>query len=249
MGKEHLERVSLLIGEEATNLLAQKTVLVAGIGGVGSYAAEALARTGIGRLILVDKDTVAISNLNRQIMATSQTIGQSKCQAMKERIALYNPDCEVICQEVFLDASNIDMVKEADFVIDAIDTVTSKIDLMEACQKYKIPFISSLGMGNRLDPSCVSICNLFETQGDPLARIVRSLVRKRGLNPNIMVLFSCEKPIRQNQVVDPNGETRKDRIPPASVIFVPAEAGLLAASYVIRNIIGGTASGETNTKY
>ena len=239
MGKERLERVQLLIGEEKTNLLETKCVLVAGVGGVGSYAAEALARTGIGKLILVDKDVVSESNLNRQIMATHDTIGIGKCIAMKERIHSYNPDCEVICKEVFLDKENIEMVQEADFVIDAIDTVTSKIDLMEICQKKGIPFISSLGMGNRLDPSKVVIKNLFETSGDPLARSVRSLVRKRGLNEDIKVLFSSEKPIVQNKEVNPEGKTRKDRIPPASVIFVPAEAGLLAASYAIRVLIGG----------
>lgn len=239
MGKERLERVELLIGEDKVKLLETKTVLIAGVGGVGSYAAEALARTGIGKLILVDKDVVSVSNLNRQIMATRDTINISKCQAMKERIHSYNPDCEVICEEVFLDETNIDMVLKADFVIDAIDTVTSKIDLIEMCLKHHIPFISSLGMGNRLDPSCVEIRDLSKTEGDPLAKSVRSLVRKRNLNGKIPVLFSKEKPIVQNKEVNPEGETRKDRIPPASVVFVPAEAGLLAASYVVRSLIGG----------
>ena len=234
-----LERVELLLGKGALDLLKQKTVLVAGVGGVGSYAAEALARTGIGKLILVDADTVAESNLNRQIMAVCDTIGISKCEAMKERIHTYRPDCEVDCRSVFISADNVDMVKEADFVVDAIDTVTSKLALIEACHQANVGIISSLGMGNRLDPSQIYVTDLWKTQGDPLARSVRSQARKRGMNYPIAVMMSKETPIKQNVVVDPEGQTRKEQIPPASVIFVPAAAGLLAASYAVREMVGG----------
>lgn len=233
-----LERVGLLLGEEALSLLQEKTVLVAGVGGVGSYAAEALGRSGIGKLILVDKDTVAPSNLNRQIMATHDTIGISKTTAMKQRIESYRTNCTVECIEAFIDETNCDLVKNADFVIDAIDTVTSKVALIEACHTYGIPLICSLGMGNRIDPSCVQVSDLWKTEGDPLARSVRQMVRKKGITYPIPVLISTEKPRKQNTVVDAEGKTRKDRIPPASMIFVPAEAGLLAASVAIRTLLG-----------
>ncbi|MDO5121070.1 MAG: ThiF family adenylyltransferase, partial [Erysipelotrichaceae bacterium] len=168
MGEE-LERVKLLLGEEAVARLKNSTVLVAGVGGVGSYAAEALARTGIGHLILVDKDTVALSNLNRQIMADHNTVDVPKVTAMHERIKSFNTECEVTEVQAFLNAENIGMVRNADFVVDAIDTVTSKLDLIEACHDNGIPFVSSLGMGNRLDSSMVTYTDLWKTQMDPLA--------------------------------------------------------------------------------
>lgn len=236
MGEE-LERVKLLLGEEAVVKLKNSTVLVAGVGGVGSYAAEALARTGIGHLILVDKDTVALSNLNRQIMADHNTVDVPKVTAMHERIKSFNAECEVTEVQAFLNADNIGMVKNADFVVDAIDTVTSKLDLIEACHDNGIPFVSSLGMGNRLDSSMVTYTDLWKTQMDPLAKSVRQMARKRGIRYPVPVLFSSEQPRIQNMIVDPDGETRKDRIPPASVIFVPAAAGLLAASIAVRTIL------------
>ncbi len=236
MGEE-LERVRLLLGEEAVSKLKKSTVLVAGVGGVGSYAAEALARTGVGHLILIDKDTVALSNLNRQIMADHSTVDIPKVRAMHERISRFSPECEVTEVEAFLDASNIGIVKEADFAVDAIDTVTSKLDFIEACHRYGIPYVCSLGMGNRLDSSLVTYTDLWKTQGDPLARSVRQMARKRGIRYKIPVLFSHEEPIRQDKLVDPDGQTRKDRIPPASAIFVPAAAGLLAASIAVRTLL------------
>lgn len=239
MGEE-LERVRLLLGEDAVRKLHDSTVLVAGVGGVGSYAAEALARTGIGHLILVDKDNVELSNLNRQIMADHSTVNIPKVRAMRERIHSFAPECEVTEMEVFLSADNMDIVKEAGFVIDAIDTVTSKLDLIEACHEYGIPFVSSLGMGNRLDSSQVSYTDLWKTQGDPLAKSVRAMARKRGIRYKVPVLFSSEEPIRQSLVIHPDGETRKERIPPASVIFVPAAAGLLAASIAVRKLLEET---------
>ena len=237
MGRE-LERVELLLGKENVAKLKQSTAAVAGVGGVGSFAAEALARTGIGHLILIDKDVVSESNLNRQIMAVRDTVGVNKCLAMKERIESYRTDCRVDCLDMFLEESNMDVLLGADIVIDAIDTVTSKLALISYCHEHDIPVISSLGMGNRLDPSQVYICDLWETSGDPLARSVRQMARKRGMNYPITVMMSKEVPAKQNQVTDPDGQTRKDRIPPASVIFVPAEAGLLAASYAVRKILG-----------
>ncbi|MBP3891225.1 MAG: ThiF family adenylyltransferase [Solobacterium sp.] len=239
MVREELERVSLLIGEEALSTLNKASVLVAGVGGVGSYACEALARSGIGHLVLVDQDVVVSSNLNRQIMATHDTIGMSKVEAMKTRIHSYQPSCLVETKQMFI-GEDCSFVKEVDFVIDAIDTVSSKIALIKACKEANIPFISSLGMGNRLDPSEVEISDLFKTSGDPLARSVRQLARKAGITGAVPVLISKEKPIKQNRIVNEECATRKERIPPASMIFVPAEAGLLAASYAVRTILGGS---------
>lgn len=236
MGKE-LERVRLMLGEEALAKLRNAHVFVAGCGGVGSYAIEALARSGVGHLTILDKDVVAKSNLNRQIMATYQTIGQSKVEMMKERIATYS-DCVVDTYELFFSKETTHVLEGVDFAIDAIDTVSAKLDFIEACHAYGIPFISSLGMGNRLDPSKVKNTLLYKTEGDPLARSVRSLARKRGMLYDIPVIVSTEKPITQNQVVNPEGETMKDRIPPSSAIFVPAQAGLLAASIAVRTMIG-----------
>lgn len=238
MVREELERIGLLLGEEAIERLAQSTVLVAGVGGVGSYAIEALARTGVGHLILIDKDVVSKSNLNRQMMADYTTISVSKCEAMKQRILSYHKECEVKCVSAFFDATIADIVAEADFAIDAIDTVTSKLDFMEACHKHGVPFVSSLGMGNRLDPSCVQYTSLWKTEMDPLARAVRTMARKRKMDYEIPVLFSSEKPYRQTQVIHPDGLTMKDRMPPASAVFVPASAGLLAASVAVRTLLG-----------
>lgn len=239
MEESELERVILLLGEDAVQRLARATVLVAGVGGVGSYAVEGLARSGVGHLILIDKDTVAPSNLNRQMMATYDTIGQGKCEAMKARVASYRKDCRVDCIQAFFDRESADLLKQADFAIDAIDTVSSKLDFIEACHAGGVGFVSSLGMGNRLDPSRVQLTDLWKTSGDPLARSVRSMARQRGMDYPIPVLFSSEEPIKvQNEVVNPDGKTRKERIPPASMVFVPAAAGLLAASAAVRALIG-----------
>ncbi|NCB32326.1 MAG: tRNA threonylcarbamoyladenosine dehydratase [Erysipelotrichia bacterium] len=233
-------RTQLLLGKDAMEILHRSTVLTAGVGGVGSYAIEALARSGIGHLIIVDKDDVDPTNLNRQIMAGYDTIGQSKCVAMKNRIAEYNQSCEVACIQAFFSRENAEeLLKTADFAIDAIDTVASKLDFMEACMKLNVPFISSLGMGNRLDPSAVRITDLWKTSGDPLARCVRKQARKRNITKAVPVMFSAETPrLIQHEEVNPDGTTRKDRIPPASAVFVPAAAGLLAASAAVRSLLG-----------
>ncbi len=236
---EALKRVELLIGKSGIDKLKNATVLIVGVGGVGSYAAESLARSGIGRLILVDADTVASSNLNRQIMADESTIGQDKCEAMKERILSYNKECEVICIHRFFDKSFQDLLDEfdLDYVIDAIDTITSKMDLIQMCAYRKIPCITSLGMANRLDPSCLEVTTLDKTSMDPLAKALRQLARKRNYTRKIKVVFSKEQPIKQNVIVDEKGQTRKEMIPPSSMIFVPAAAGLLLGSVVTREIL------------
>lgn len=234
-----LERVELLVGKDKVDALRQATVLIVGVGGVGSYAAEALARSGIGKLILVDHDVVALSNLNRQILATFDTIGKPKTQSMKTRIESFNQDCEVICINEFF-SSELESIfdEKIDYVIDAIDTVTAKLDLIELCHRKKVPCISSLGMANRFDPSKVTQTTLDKTTYDPLAKALRDLVKKRKINYKIHVTFSTEIPFKQNVEINPDGKTRKERIPPASMIFVPAASGLLCASIVTRKLLG-----------
>lgn len=233
-------RLKSLIGEEALTKLENSCVLVVGVGGVGSYAAEALARSFVGKIILLDMDVVAESNLNRQLLATLDTIGKPKVEVMKERIARINPECEVVALQQFYRKENETCFEgNVDFVVDAIDTLTSKMDLIESCTDRGIPFISSLGMGNRLDPTQISITTLDKTSYDPLAKALRTMAKKRGFKKKIPVLFSSEHPIRKTTIVNENGETRKEKLPPSSSAFVPSAAGLAAASYVVRKLIEG----------
>lgn len=242
--EESNQRTRLLLGNKAVEQLKNAAIMVVGIGGVGSYCAEALARCGVGKIVLVDHDVISPSNLNRQIHATYETIGKEKTQAMKERIASYQEACEVVAYQMFYQsACNYILFQDhIDFVVDAIDTVSAKLDLISYCLAHKLPFISSLGMANRLDPSAVCISELMKTTYDPLAKVMRNQVRKRHIKGKIPVVFSQEHPIKQNVIVNAEGETRKQQIPPASSPFVPAAAGLACASYAIRKIIEGTDS-------
>ena len=235
---EASERIELLIQKKGLEALQNSTVMIVGVGGVGSYAAEALARSFVGHLILVDKDVVEASNLNRQMQATHHTLGTPKVQAMKDRIHSYNPDCKVDMIESFYDASMNELLdQKIDVVIDAIDTLSAKMDLIQACAWRKIPCISSLGMANRLDPTKVEVTTLDKSVGDPLAKALRQLAKKRNYTRKIHVVFSSETPIKQNVVVNPDGTTRKDRIPPASMVFVPAASGLACASWAMSQIL------------
>ena len=182
-------RTKLLIGEEGAAVLKARTVCVLGIGGVGSFCVEALARSGIGRLILVDGDVVAPSNLNRQLMAVQETIGKAKTEAMAERIRQYRSDIEIRCVNRFYDASlNEELFCEPiDFVVDAIDTLSSKRDCIEYCLLHQIPFISSMGMANRLDPTKLTIMELMKTTYDPLAKVMRSMMRKSVVKGKLFV--------------------------------------------------------------
>lgn len=233
------ERTKLMLGEEKVFKLQKSCVLVVGIGGVGSFCVEAFARSGIGKLILVDGDTIDITNLNRQLMAEENNVGKVKVEEMKKRILSYNPQCEVIGIQSFYNQSKNDTIfmNEIDFVVDAIDTITSKMDLIEECKRREIPFISSTGMANRIDPSLIEISDLSKTTYDPLSKVMRKLAKERKIKGKIPVVFSKEQPKLQHEVVNENGVTRKQKMPPASMIFVPAAAGLLCASYVVRKLI------------
>ncbi len=234
-----LERVELLVKEEGIQALKNACVMIIGVGGVGSYAAEALARSGVGHLILVDHDVIAESNLNRQVHATYQTVGKKKTSSMKKRIHLYHPECVVEEVDQFFSRELFSIFnRKIDYVIDAIDTVTSKVDCIELCHELKIPCISSLGMANRLDPTQIEVTTLDKTSYDPLAKACRNLVKQRKIRYKIPVVFSREEPIKQNTEMNKEGKTRKERIPPASVIFVPAASGLACASVVVRSLIG-----------
>jgi Dinucleotide-utilizing enzymes involved in molybdopterin and thiamine biosynthesis family 1 len=233
-----LQRLGLLIQEEGIQRLQDSCVLVMGLGGVGGNAVESLARSGVGKLIIVDGDVIQESNINRQLIATVNTIDKDKVQVMKDRIQEINPDCNVIAHREFFDVDKKELFDDKiDFVIDAIDTVSSKLDLIEICIKKKIPFISCLGMANRFDPSKLKVTRLDKTEYDPFAKALRTAARKRGMDLKIPVVFSEEIPIKQNTIVNEEGETRKEMIPPGSTAFVPPAAGLLCASYAVKILL------------
>lgn len=214
-------RVSMLID---INQLKNKTVAIVGIGGVGGYVAESLARSGIGKLILVDYDVVDETNINRQIIALHSTIGEEKVILMKNRIHDICKDIQVVTYSISYNESNrYEIFSEPiDFLVDACDTVCSKQILIMECLKRNIPFISSMGTGNRLDPSQLEIGDLSKTKGDPLAKIMRKWAKVERIHVSIPVLYSTELPIKTG--------TRQ----PGSLVFVPASAGLLIGSYIVR---------------
>ena len=222
------ERSALLLGNEALEILKNKTVLVVGIGGVGSFCVEALARAGIGHLILVDKDKVESSNINRQLLATTETIDQVKVIVMKKRIQTLNPECRVDTYDCFYDYSMDEKIfsQKIDFVIDCIDSIKSKQDLAMACIQRDIPFLSSMGTARRLDPSKLEIMELEKTSYDPIAKRMRNWKRKNKIRNKIWVVCSTEppRPVEAGK-------------PLPSMIFVPASAGLLLASECVKKLI------------
>lgn len=238
-------RFEMLIGEKACLKLKEKKVIVFGVGGVGGFAVEALARSGVGQIDIVDNDRVALTNLNRQIIATHQTIDKPKVDVMKERIHAINPDCIVNTFQTFYLPENNDEFhfEQYDYIVDAIDTMCAKLDLIEEANTKNIPIISAMGCGNRLDPSQLCLCDLYETKGDPLAKIMRHECRKRGIR-SLQVVYSKEKPIVP-KMEGTNGEAMQQekqnsgrRALPGSSPFVPSSAGLLMASKIVIDFIG-----------
>ncbi|QPC47007.1 tRNA threonylcarbamoyladenosine dehydratase [Mangrovibacillus cuniculi] len=237
-------RNELAIGTEGMDRLKGTTVAVLGIGGVGSFSAEALARTGVGRLILVDKDDVDITNVNRQIHALLSTVGKPKADLMKARIQDINPECEVISLKMFYTEETYEdfFSYGIDYVIDASDTISYKIHLMKECLKRNIPIISSMGAANKTDPTRFRIADISETHTDPIAKVIRTRLRKEGIRKGIKVVFSDESPIVIREDVrkvvgKDDAPIRKAKMPPSSNAFVPSVAGLIAASYVINTIV------------
>ncbi|KAF0994349.1 ThiF family adenylyltransferase [Geobacillus sp. TFV-3] len=239
-------RNELAIGPEGLERLKNATVAVLGVGGVGSFAVEALARSGIGRLVLVDRDNVDITNINRQIHALLSTIGRPKVELMKERIADINPACEVIALQMFYTEETYEQffAYDLDFVIDASDTIVYKVHLMKQCLKRGIPVISSMGAANKMDPTRFRIADISKTHTDPIAKVIRAKLRKEGIRRGIPVVFSDEKPVKiredVRQVVGNDASPiRKAKMPPSSNAFVPSVAGLIMASYVINRLLEG----------
>ncbi|MGN7479745.1 tRNA threonylcarbamoyladenosine dehydratase [Solibacillus silvestris] len=237
-------RNELAIGTEGLQQLKDTTVAILGVGGVGSFAAEACARSGIGRIILVDKDNVDITNVNRQLVAYLSTVGKSKSAVMKERIADINPECEVIDMHMFYTEETYEQffAQGIDYVIDASDTVMYKIHIMKECLKRNIPIISSMGAANKMDPTRFQIADISKTHTDPLAKVIRTKLRKEGIKKGVTVVFSDESPIVvrpdvAQYVGKPEAEIRKAKLPPSSNAFVPSVAGLIAASWVINTIL------------
>lgn len=232
-------RTELLIGKEGVELLSRSHVAVFGIGGVGSYTVEALARSGIGTLSLFDSDTVTLTNLNRQLIATHETIGIPKVQAAKERILTINPDARVFAWDTFYDASCAGRfpLSQYDYVVDAIDTVSSKLLLAEQAAALHVPILSCMGAGNKLDPTKFEVTDIYRTSMCPLARVMRSELRKRGI-PKLKVVYSTEPAITPRQSAEdtcPPGSSRRQT--PGSVAFVPSVAGLIAAAEVVKDLL------------
>ncbi|WP_076758411.1 tRNA threonylcarbamoyladenosine dehydratase [Edaphobacillus lindanitolerans] len=237
-------RNELSIGKEGVGRYREKTVAVLGVGGVGSFAAEACARSGIGRIILIDKDEVDITNINRQLVAYMSTIGRKKAEVMKERIADINPDCEVVTLNMFYTEETAEQLFELkpDYVIDASDTIAYKIHLIKECVRRGIKVISSMGVARKNDPTRLQITDISKTHTDPLAKVIRTTLRKEGIRKGVPVVFSDESPIIAREEVTevvgkPDAAVRKAKMPPASNAFVPSTAGLFCASWVLNDIV------------
>ena len=230
-------RSELIFGEEALRNLSECCVAVFGIGGVGGYTVEALARGGVGKLVLVDSDEVCLTNLNRQIIATEQTLGRCKVDCAKERVLSINPECEVRTYPVFFLPENAEEFDFAsyDYVVDAVDTVAAKIALIEACKKAGTPIICAMGAGNKVDPTAFAVADIEKTSVDPLARVIRTECRKRGIH-GVKTVFSKESPA-ELQKTGSTEETKKRSLP-GSTSFVPPVMGLIMAGEVIKDLIG-----------
>ncbi len=228
-----LERTELMLGKDAVEKLSKTHVAVFGLGGVGGYAVEALARTGVGELTVVDCDVFSESNLNRQLFATQDTVGKSKTQVAEERIRAIAPDCIVHPTELFYTPENADKIdlSSFDYIIDAIDTVTSKIHLICRAKEENIPIISSMGTGNKTDPTKLKVTDLYKTQGCPLARVLRKELKARNVK-KLKVVYSEEEP-KKTVICDQS----TGRHAPGSMVFVPACAGLILAREVVMDVV------------
>ena len=236
-------RTELLLGKDGMERLYRARVAVFGIGGVGGYTVEALARSGIGTLDLIDNDRVCLTNINRQILATQRTVGQFKVDVARERIMDINPDAEVHTYKTFFTpqtATQFDFT-QYDYVVDAIDTMAGKLELAEQAQKAGVPILSCMGAGNKMDPSAFEVADIYETSVCPLARIMRRELRRRGIE-RLKVVYSKEPPVtpvgEAESPPDGAGEGVRHRQTPGSNAFVPAAAGLIIAGEVIRDLTG-----------
>lgn len=225
--KEQFERTSLLVGEEAISKLNNSKVLIFGVGGVGGYVAEALARTGVGSITIVDKDTVSESNINRQIIALHSTVGRDKVDVLKERMLDINPELQVDARKCFFlpdNAGEFDF-SQYDYIVDAVDTVTAKLQIIVQAKEAGVPVISAMGAGNKVHPEMFEIADIYKTEMCPLAKVMRRELKERGIK-KLKVVYSKEKPVYKGDV-------------PGSIAFSPSVAGLLMASEVVRDLCEG----------
>lgn len=231
--REEVSRTALLLGEEAVERLFGATVAIFGVGGVGGIVTETLARCGVGKFILTDHDTVSLSNINRQVTALHSTVGRLKTEVMRERLYDINPQVSVTVKDCFYMPENHDQYdfQAYDYVVDCVDTVAAKIDLILQAKKAGTPVISSMGAGNKLDPTGFMTADIYETSVCPLARVMRTELRKRGVD-HLKVVYSRETPIKASAPLEGNAR----RCIPGSIAFVPAAAGLVMASEIIRDL-------------
>lgn len=232
---EELSRTQMLLGYDKVQELQNKKVIVFGIGGVGGYVCEALCRSGVGTIDIVDNDKVSLSNINRQIIALHSSVGEYKTEVMKKRMIDINPSVSVNAFNIFYTPETADQfdLSKYDYIVDAIDTVSGKIELVMQAEKYNIPIISSMGAGNKLDPTAFKVSDIYKTSVCPLARVMRAELKKRGVK-RLKVVYSEEKPITP-QI--PEEMKNLPKIPPASCAFIPSVVGLIVASEVIKDLI------------
>ncbi len=225
--KESMERTAYLIGEAGVTRLEGKHVALFGVGGVGGYVAEALGRAGVGALTLVDKDMVSVSNINRQIIATYETVGRAKTEVMEERLRSINPEMSIECRTCFFlpDTADLFDFSQYDYIVDAVDTVTAKLELIKRAKEAGVPILSCMGTGNKLDPSLFEIADIGKTSVCPLAKVMRRELKKRGIT-KVKVLYSKEEPIKHEAGAVPG-----------SISFVPSVAGLMIAGEVIKDLL------------
>ena len=227
-------RTELLLGEDGVAALQQAKVAIFGIGGVGGYVAEALARSGVGAFVLVDRDVVSISNINRQIIATTRTVGKPKAELMRERILEINPEASVEVYNCFFlpeNAADFDFASYS-YVVDAVDTVTAKLEIVMCAGKAGVPVISSMGAGNKLDPTRFEVADIYETSVCPLARVMRRELKKRGVD-RLKVVYSREEALTPKRILSDESK----RVIPGSVAFVPSVAGLILAGEVVKDLV------------
>lgn len=227
-------RTEMLIGQAGVERLQKAKVAIYGVGGVGSFAVEALARAGIGSLVLVDYDEVSLTNLNRQLVALHSTIGQKKVEVLKARIQDINPQAELRIFPEFIGFDNVNSLvpEDADYLVDAVDNVTAKLSLIERARELNIPIISAMGAGNRLDPTKLTVADISETETDPLARVMRRELRKRGITKGLKVVYSREIPLKPC-----NTQGAEQATVPGSISFVPPVTGMIIASKVVRDLL------------
>ncbi len=229
---DEFSRTRLLLGEDGVEKLKNSSVAVFGVGGVGSYIAEALARSGVGKITLIDNDNVSVTNINRQLVALQSTVGRKKVEVAKERILDINPDAEVVIHDCFYTGDEVDL-NGFDYIADAIDSVTSKLNLIENAYKLGIPIISSMGTGNKLDPTKITVTDIYKTHTCPLAKVLRYELKKRNVK-KLKVVYSTEPPCPHKAESDEISEKRKTI---GSVAFVPSVAGLVIAGEIIKGLI------------